>query len=126
VNGAGHNILILPARTRQAPESHTHVLAADLDPNAQSIDLTGAAWLKHPDKDSRSAFPRNRVIEETLDSWKNSFSYIEEDVAQHVVGLRKPQVGALHAIHAHWTVSRRTATIVMPTGTGKTDTMLSV
>src|SRR5207244_6039281 len=30
------------------------------------------------------------------------------------------------AVHAHWCVSDAPATIVMPTGTGKTDTMLSV
>jgi superfamily II DNA or RNA helicase len=32
----------------------------------------------------------------------------------------------MHAIHAHWSVSEAAATIVMPTGTGKTETMLSI
>ena len=41
-------------------------------------------------------------------------------------GLRPPQVGALHAIGAHWSLYHQPATIVMPTGTGKTETMLSV
>ena len=41
-------------------------------------------------------------------------------------GLREPQIGAIHAIHAHWTVSKQPATIVMPTGTGKTEVMLSI
>lgn len=40
-------------------------------------------------------------------------------------GLRPPQLGALHAIGAHWSLERRPATIVMPTGTGKTETMLA-
>lgn len=40
-------------------------------------------------------------------------------------GLRPPQLGALHAIGAHWSLSHQPATIVMPTGTGKTETMLS-
>ena len=39
--------------------------------------------------------------------------------------LRKPQIGALYAIKSHFTVSNDEATIVMPTGTGKTETMLS-
>ena len=56
----------------------------------------------------------------------SAFSYREEDLDQGIAGLRKPQLGALHAIHTHWTVANRTATIVMPTGTGKTDTMLSI
>jgi len=41
-------------------------------------------------------------------------------------GLRPPQIGALHAIGAHWSLYSQPATIVMPTGTGKTETMLSV
>ena len=32
----------------------------------------------------------------------------------------------MHSAHAHWTVSDAPATIVMPTGTGKTDTMISI
>src|ERR1700730_9048309 len=31
-----------------------------------------------------------------------------------------------HAAHMHWTVSNSPATLVMPTGTGKTETMLSI
>ena len=41
-------------------------------------------------------------------------------------GLRPPQLGALHAALAHWSVSTKPATIVMPTGTGKTETMLAL
>lgn len=40
-------------------------------------------------------------------------------------GLRPPQLGALHAIGAHWSLDQSPATIVMPTGTGKTETMLA-
>jgi superfamily II DNA or RNA helicase len=40
--------------------------------------------------------------------------------------LRRPQVGALYAALAHATRSSSTATIVMPTGTGKTETMLAI
>ncbi|MCB1100159.1 MAG: DEAD/DEAH box helicase family protein [Verrucomicrobiae bacterium] len=40
-------------------------------------------------------------------------------------GLRSPQLGALHALCSHWTISTDPATLVMPTGTGKTETMLA-
>jgi len=40
-------------------------------------------------------------------------------------GLRPPQLGGLHAIGAHWTQPLQPATIIMPTGTGKTETMLA-
>ena len=41
--------------------------------------------------------------------------------------LRTPQIGALHAISAHFAVGTEfdAATIVLPTGTGKTETMLA-
>ncbi|PEN14804.1 helicase [Longibacter salinarum] len=35
-------------------------------------------------------------------------------------------MGALHASLAHWTVTREVGTVVMPTGTGKTETMLAL
>ena len=56
-----------------------------------------------------------------VDSWKNAFN-INQDKTK---GLRSPQIGALFAIKAHWTVSRESATVVMPTGTGKTETMIA-
>jgi superfamily II DNA or RNA helicase len=42
-------------------------------------------------------------------------------------GLRIPQAGAMHAALAHWsTESLVPATIVLPTGTGKTETMIAL
>lgn len=47
--------------------------------------------------------------------------------AERSLGLRAPQTGALLAVFAHWTTgSRRPATVVMPTGTGKTDAMVAL
>lgn len=62
----------------------------------------------------------NKVIK----SWKNKFSFNES--SDKSSGLRSPQVGALHAILAHWKVTQQPATIVIPTGLGKTETMLAV
>lgn len=39
-------------------------------------------------------------------------------------GLRNAQLGAIHSLLAHWSLSKEVATIVLPTGTGKTETML--
>lgn len=39
-------------------------------------------------------------------------------------GLRPPQVGALHAVLSHWSISNKPALVVMPTETGKTETIL--
>ncbi|WOI33055.1 DEAD/DEAH box helicase family protein [Tritonibacter scottomollicae] len=39
--------------------------------------------------------------------------------------LRPAQVGALYALLSHWSLSQEVATVVLPTGTGKTETMLA-
>jgi len=67
-----------------------------------------------------------RQIAACLESWIGAFSYVQEDPPRQIVGLRNPQLGALHAIHAHWSVTDATATIVMPTGTDKTEVLLSM
>jgi superfamily II DNA or RNA helicase len=59
-------------------------------------------------------------------SWKNGLNLKQEDIANGEVGLRNPQIGAVYSILSHWTYSSEVGTIVMPTGTGKTETMLSV
>lgn len=65
-------------------------------------------------------FDENEIIE----SWKRS--YIEKIAHNdNEIGLRMPQYGALSAIRAHWVVSSSPATIVLPTGTGKTEAMFA-
>lgn len=57
-----------------------------------------------------------------IQSWKDF--YIEKvERTNEETGLRLPQFGALSAIRAHWATSDAPATIVLPTGTGKTETM---
>ncbi|NJL71594.1 MAG: DEAD/DEAH box helicase family protein [Candidatus Competibacteraceae bacterium] len=62
-------------------------------------------------------------------SWRDATSYRSErrDKKGYVIekGLRPPQLGALHAIGAHWSIHSAPATVVMPTGTGKTESMLA-
>lgn len=63
-------------------------------------------------------------------SWKDAVHLREGRAAENDQpvrpGLRRPQIGALHAALAHATRSTDAATIVMPTGTGKTETMLAL
>lgn len=72
----------------------------------------------------------NRLRTESRASWRKGIHYvselesIEENLARP--GLRPPQIGALHAIAAHWSLSNDPAVVVMPTGTGKTEVMLAV
>jgi superfamily II DNA or RNA helicase len=61
---------------------------------------------------------------EVVRSWPAQFHLLEETAGSP--GLRRPQVGAVHALLGYWTTDPRLpATVVMPTGTGKTDTMVT-
>lgn len=61
-------------------------------------------------------------------SWQNHlFNFNLDDPKAKTPGLRKPQLAALYATLGHLVVDpTATATVVMPTGTGKTDTMLAL
>ena len=85
-------------------------------------------WVRHP---ALANVPEPPIdypsrLREVIDSWRDSFNYLEEGVNKQSRGLRSPQIGAVHAVHAHWAITNKIATIVMPTGTGKTETMLSI
>lgn len=57
-------------------------------------------------------------------SLEGCFAFIEE--SESTAGLRPPQLGALHAILAHRSTEEADPiTIVIPTGTGKTETMIA-
>jgi len=71
------------------------------------------------------------VLDSISSAWPSSFHFHREKqnadgtVSAGNEGLRPPQIGALHAIGAHWSLTSQPATVVMPTGTGKTETMLA-
>ena len=101
-------------------ENSQYVILTDRTPTKQKL-LEGTVkqkrWLRHPQM-------AEHTPEEVLNSWTNQFSYKEEVDEDHP-GLRKPQLGALHAILGHLLSPSDVATVVLPTGTGKTETMLS-
>lgn len=86
----------------------------------QNNELKYKTWLKHP-KISDSLSP-----DEVAQSWRGKFTFVEEDRAAGLGGLRQPQAGAIHAWLSSRTTRKDRANIVMPTGTGKTETMLGV
>jgi superfamily II DNA or RNA helicase len=99
-----------------------------LDPcvDNECLDLSKEArWLK----------PKTAIVTEAtndfisarrasaLTSWSRGIVYVEE--GREIEGLRRAQIGALHAIASHWTLSRALGVVVMPTGTGKTEVMVA-
>lgn len=86
------------------------------DFNANSLKFK--RWLKHQ---LFLDLTPNQIVK----SWKNKFNFIKENEEANIKGLRPPQMGALHNILGHIQNPEDKAIIVMPTGTGKTETMLS-
>jgi superfamily II DNA or RNA helicase len=89
-------------------------LSEELD---QKIEVI--RWLKHPNDHNVDS------NEEIVKSWRGQFNFKEEVYEEEIKGLRRPQIAALYSILSHMKVSKDIATVVMPTGTGKTETMMS-
>lgn len=68
---------------------------------------------------NKTSLTPNKIAE----SWKGLFRF-KKETGEHQ-GLRSPQIGALHALLAHAEEGDESAIVVMPTGTGKTETMLA-
>lgn len=66
-----------------------------------------------------------RTADQVRDSWENAL-HLRREVPGVSKGFRNAQVGAIHAVLAHWSVSQQPCTVVLPTGTGKTETMLGI
>jgi hypothetical protein len=123
------NEILIVDRRIEPPANFARVIRSPnlAGPSAAELDCRDATWLRHPNQteidriDQLDGFAAN-----ALHSWANGFNFIKEDIANGIRGLRNPQIGALHGVLAHWSVSNEVATVVMPTGTGKTETMLSL
>ena len=78
-------------------------------------------WVQHPEMNN------NYEPDDIISSWTNIFQFREDRPELNQIGLRKPQLGALHAISAYFSLKGELepATVVLPTGTGKTEVMLA-
>jgi superfamily II DNA or RNA helicase len=124
-DGSQDSPILVIGPTRRALPGIEKIIRLDEHPAQPALEnLSEGQWIRHPQIALSEASPL--APKKIIDSWNKPFPYQEEDASRGVKGLRLPQIGALHAIHAHWTVSNDAATVVMPTGTGKTETMLSV
>lgn len=83
------------------------------------------------DEDTSFKWYQLPMLESTPDEivsyWSGMFKFKSEDKENDISGLRTPQLGALHSISAYYQVGNfeDPITVVLPTGTGKTETMLS-
>jgi len=100
---------------------HDKILLSENKIDLKNLQKEYKNWLKHPYQNQSSGFDTFRIHE----SWEK-FRLTEENIANEQNGLRDSQLGAIYSILSHWTKSNEKGIIVLPTGTGKTEVMLSV
>ncbi|MEZ4901768.1 MAG: DEAD/DEAH box helicase family protein [Spirosomataceae bacterium] len=111
--------LCLSTKVEYIPEGVNYALLTNILPNQQRFEedrITIKGWIRHPRL-------KEYLPHEINNSWKNDFAFKEEDGDEPC--LRQPQIAALHMILGHLKLPLEAATVVMPTGTGKTETMLA-
>ncbi|MFZ2782883.1 MAG: DEAD/DEAH box helicase family protein [Sediminibacterium sp.] len=104
------------------PTTFLRVLALDKAPSVTNLFDTSntLTWLEYPTLKE----PYEPMI--VRDTWEDNFFYKEENNEKNISGLRKPQIAAIFSVLSHWKTGEDIGTVVMPTGTGKTETMLSL
>lgn len=88
-----------------------------------NLNYQDLSWIKHPQLNSKEQSP-----EMITKSWTNCINLKKEITSGDTIieqGLRTPQLGALYSIAKEWLEPKpEPSIIVMPTGTGKTETMI--
>lgn len=104
------------------PSDSDYVILYSKRPTVEELlnhQVSFKEWIKHP---KLIIYTPELIVE----SWNDKFNFREENLVDGKFGLRKPQIGAIYKILGHFTNADDIATVVLPTGTGKTETMLSV
>lgn len=116
-------IMFTSNRNSIIPEDCDYAVLINHQINSSSFikeDFKVKGWLKHP------AMNDNLTPDEISKSWRGKFTYLKEDKNSGAAGLREPQASAIHAYLSYQPALKNRANIVMPTGTGKTETMLGI
>lgn len=113
-------ILKLPRASRAAIPDESRILRVKGIADISNLDEAATIeWEFHHRKSSPTS------PQDIVETWDNNFRFIKETPGRNLFGLRQPQIGAIHSIGSHWSIDQKLATVVMPTGTGKTEVMLS-
>ena len=123
VEEEGRRIFFTSSPTATVPNDCPYAILVNRNPTPKLFcdgTFKSYEWLKHP-------FINDALTpDEIAFSWRGKFTYIEKDDATGSPGLRKPQSAAIHAYQSKIGNLKDRANIVMPTGTGKTETMLGI
>ncbi len=120
-------ILIIPKKTNsKILLEYERVLIlneGELTESAISENTNTYSWYKHPLIQNNIPFD-DTYLNDINNSW-DWFNIVSEDKENWKKWLREPQIWALYSLLSNFTISNNTFTIVMPTWTGKTETMLA-
>ena len=127
---SGDRILVVPKPTSVNPfGSVLLVPGISKFPYVENDGAQIARWLYPKVRTITDIEELISISHKARESWANAFMFItEERNGEDIIkpGMRAPQLGALYASLAHWIVTSEIGTVVMPTGTGKTETMLAL
>ncbi|MBS9783298.1 MAG: DEAD/DEAH box helicase family protein [Pasteurella sp.] len=116
-NNIEYCLVIKPENTPEKYEYAIKVNKQATEPRLINGNIKLRKWVKHP-------LNKQCSTSDVVASWDNQFTFLEE-IPNKQNGLREPQIACLYSILSHLKISNDIATAVMPTGTGKTETMLS-
>jgi len=112
----------LTCNKNKIPDNLDFILLTDKRPTLESLkkwEIKFKQWLKHPKIKKYSN-------DDIINSWNRNFTFIEEDKTKKINWLRKPQIWAIYSWLSHIKTSKEIWTIVLPTWTWKTETMLAL
>lgn len=119
----GRRIFFTSNPTATVPDNCPYAILVNRSPTPKLFcdgTFKSYEWLKHP-------FINDVLTpDEIVFLWRGKFTYLEKDDVTNSPGLRKPQSAAIHAYQSKIGTLKDRANIVMPTGTGKTETMLGI
>jgi superfamily II DNA or RNA helicase len=121
IESSGNNYLLTSNADDDNIDGSDYVILTSKKPTRSDFSkgkLKLKRWLKHP-------LFQSPTPKEVTSTWTDSFKFIKENESANIKGLRPPQLGALYSILAHIQNPEDKAIVVMPTGTGKTETMLA-
>lgn len=122
LTNSNQETICIVQKSKNYPSNISKVLTSDKKPTIENIYDPSflITWLQYP------TLNETFEPEAVRNTWINVFSYKEENIEKGIFGLRKPQIAAIFNVLSHWRIGDGMGTVVMPTGTGKTETMLSL
>ncbi|MGW5841075.1 DEAD/DEAH box helicase [Methylorubrum extorquens] len=130
----GQRIALLPRSLQKPKDCARGVVVGDITGYGEiegALRRAGARWhgARPQDPSKLTAAACGDIHRAIRESWVDALRLVPEKYdGDELVspGFRPPQIGAIHAVKAHWIVTNEPATLVMPTGSGKTETMLAL